>query len=192
MSTITSSSFVKSDADNTVVLLGASCTKLISEFTTTIDDSNYVKKTGQNLQVFEKNLRKGNVLKEVSEDDGNYITRGYAESKYVCICQWFYQKDGINQQVLLEKGSTKLLSDFTSGSVDDTNFVKKTGQATQLIEGNLIRSGSEISFENLQPFQYITKQDVKYEFVQKERQYVQEIEGKSDNSFVDPFSNSTC
>ncbi|KAA6311991.1 MAG: hypothetical protein EZS28_056007, partial [Streblomastix strix] len=47
-------------------------------------------------------------------------------------------------------------------------FIKKTGQATQSIEGYLIRSGSEIPFENLQPFQYITKFDAKYGFVQKE------------------------
>ncbi|KAA6361247.1 MAG: hypothetical protein EZS28_043226, partial [Streblomastix strix] len=44
MSTITGASFVKSGADNTVVLLGAGSTKPISKFTTTIDDSNYVKK----------------------------------------------------------------------------------------------------------------------------------------------------
>ncbi|KAA6358650.1 MAG: hypothetical protein EZS28_045823, partial [Streblomastix strix] len=44
MSTVTGSSFIKSGADNTAVLLGASGTKLISEFITTIDDSNYVKK----------------------------------------------------------------------------------------------------------------------------------------------------
>ncbi|KAA6369300.1 MAG: hypothetical protein EZS28_035173 [Streblomastix strix] len=44
MSTTTGSSFVNSGADNTVALLGAGGTKPISEFTTTIDDSNYVKK----------------------------------------------------------------------------------------------------------------------------------------------------
>ncbi|KAA6355761.1 MAG: hypothetical protein EZS28_048712, partial [Streblomastix strix] len=44
MATVTGSSFIKSGADNTAVLLGASGSKLISEFTTTIDDQNYVKK----------------------------------------------------------------------------------------------------------------------------------------------------
>ncbi|KAA6389538.1 MAG: hypothetical protein EZS28_014931 [Streblomastix strix] len=39
MSTITGSSFIKSRTNNTVVLLGAAGTKLISEFTTTIGDS---------------------------------------------------------------------------------------------------------------------------------------------------------
>ncbi|KAA6387304.1 MAG: hypothetical protein EZS28_017171 [Streblomastix strix] len=44
ISTITGSSFVKSSADNTIVLFGAGGIKPILEFTTTIDDSNYVKK----------------------------------------------------------------------------------------------------------------------------------------------------
>ncbi|KAA6360975.1 MAG: hypothetical protein EZS28_043498, partial [Streblomastix strix] len=51
MSTITGSSYVKSGADNTVVLLGAGGTKPIAEFGGNVDDSNYVKKTGYSLQV---------------------------------------------------------------------------------------------------------------------------------------------
>jgi hypothetical protein len=46
MSTVTGSAFVKSGADDTVVLLGAGGTKPISEFGGSVDDSNYVKKTG--------------------------------------------------------------------------------------------------------------------------------------------------
>ncbi|KAA6362860.1 MAG: hypothetical protein EZS28_041613, partial [Streblomastix strix] len=42
MSTVTGLLFVKSGADDTVVLLGTGDTKPISQFTTTIDDSNYV------------------------------------------------------------------------------------------------------------------------------------------------------
>ncbi|KAA6375856.1 MAG: hypothetical protein EZS28_028615, partial [Streblomastix strix] len=79
-----------------------------------------------------------------------------------------FVKSGADDIVVLpEAGGTIPISEF-GGSVNDSNCVKKTGQATQSIEGNLIRSGSEISFENLQPFQYITKQDAKYGFVQKE------------------------
>ncbi|KAA6353184.1 MAG: hypothetical protein EZS28_051289, partial [Streblomastix strix] len=146
-------------------------------------------------QVIEGYLRKGSEPEEVSEDDEDYVTRKDVQSKYVGIwgeqqiigtksfydnvtANGFIKRGGTNQQVLLANGSTKPLSEFSSGSVDDDDYVKKTGQGTQEIEGNLIRSGSEISFENLQPFQYITKQDAKYGFVQKEGQQVQEIEGK--------------
>ncbi|KAA6388198.1 MAG: hypothetical protein EZS28_016278, partial [Streblomastix strix] len=92
--------------------------------------------------------------------------------------QSFIKSGADDSVVLLGAGGTKPISEFGGGSVDDSNYAKKDGQATQSIEGNLIRSGSEISFENLQPFQYITKQDAKYGFVQKEGQLVQEIEGK--------------
>ncbi|KAA6357799.1 MAG: hypothetical protein EZS28_046674, partial [Streblomastix strix] len=51
IATITGSSFVKSGADDSVVLLGAGGTKPISEFGGSVDDSNYVKKTGQELQL---------------------------------------------------------------------------------------------------------------------------------------------
>ncbi|KAA6382149.1 MAG: hypothetical protein EZS28_022325 [Streblomastix strix] len=44
MATITGSSFVKSGADNSVVLFGAGGTKPMSEFSSSVDDSNYVKK----------------------------------------------------------------------------------------------------------------------------------------------------
>ncbi|KAA6357620.1 MAG: hypothetical protein EZS28_046853 [Streblomastix strix] len=113
----------------------------------------------------------------LSDDDDDYTTRKEAQNSYVSL--WaFVKSDGTNQQVLLANGTVKPLSEFESGSVDDTNYLKKTGQATQSIEGNLIRSGSEISFENLQLFLYITKQDAKYGFVQKEGQQVLSIEGK--------------
>ncbi|KAA6365823.1 MAG: hypothetical protein EZS28_038650, partial [Streblomastix strix] len=46
MSTVTGSSFIKSGADNTVVLLGAGGTEPISEFRGSVDDSNYVMKDG--------------------------------------------------------------------------------------------------------------------------------------------------
>ncbi|KAA6381644.1 MAG: hypothetical protein EZS28_022828, partial [Streblomastix strix] len=246
MSTVTGASFVKSGADITVVLLGAGGTKPISEFTTTMDDTNYVKKTGQvsqsitgnlirtdseesfdylqarqyatkysidgafvkktgkNLQVIEGYLRKGSEPEEVSEDDEDYVTRKDVQSKYVGIwgeqqiigtksfydnvtANGFIKRGGTNQQVLLANGSTKPLSEFTT-TIDDSNHVKKEGQSTQEIEGNLIRSGSEISFENLQPFQYITKLDAKYRFVQKEGQLVYEIEGKIRRKQVDEES----
>ncbi|KAA6364046.1 MAG: hypothetical protein EZS28_040427, partial [Streblomastix strix] len=224
MSTITGSSFVKSGADNTVVLLGAGGTKPLSEFASgSVDDTNYVKKTGQvsqsitgnlirsdseesfdylqarqyatkysidgvivkktgkNLQVIEGYLRKGSEPEEVSEDDEDYVTRKDVQSKYVGIwgeqqiigtksfydnvtANGFIKRGGTNQQILLANGTVKPLSEFASGSVDDDEYVKKTGQGTQEIEGNLIRSGSEIS--------------CKIRICIKEGQLVQSIEGK--------------
>ncbi|KAA6402482.1 MAG: hypothetical protein EZS28_001995 [Streblomastix strix] len=58
MSTVTGSSFIKYGVNNIDVLLGAGDTKPVSEFGGTIDDSNYVKKTGQNLQLIHGYLRR--------------------------------------------------------------------------------------------------------------------------------------
>ncbi|KAA6356654.1 MAG: hypothetical protein EZS28_047818, partial [Streblomastix strix] len=53
MSSVTGSSFIKSGADSTVVLLGAGGTKPISEFTSgSVNDSNYVKKRAKNFKQF--------------------------------------------------------------------------------------------------------------------------------------------
>ncbi|KAA6371486.1 MAG: hypothetical protein EZS28_032987 [Streblomastix strix] len=86
-SNITAASFTKSGADDTVVLLGAGGTKPISEFGGgSVDDSNYVKKTGQILQVIKGYLRKS--LEDLdgdepSEEDEDYITKGEVVSQYV-------------------------------------------------------------------------------------------------------------
>ncbi|KAA6387253.1 MAG: hypothetical protein EZS28_017221 [Streblomastix strix] len=58
MSTVTVSSFIKSRADDTVVLLGAAGTKPISKFSSSVYDSNYVKKTGQDSQLIHGVLRR--------------------------------------------------------------------------------------------------------------------------------------
>ncbi|KAA6391107.1 MAG: hypothetical protein EZS28_013366 [Streblomastix strix] len=233
---VTAASFVKSGADNTVVLLGAGGTKPIAEFGGSVDDSNYVKKTGQvtqsitgklirtdssesfdnlqnmqyptkydvegafikkrgkTLQVVEGYLRKGSEPEEVSEDDEDYVTRKDVQSKYVGIwgeqqiigtksfydnvtANGFIKKNGTNQQVLLANGSTKPLSEFASGSVDDTNYVKKTGQVSQSITGNLIRTDSEESFDYLQARQYATKYSIDGAFVKKTGKTLQVIKG---------------
>ncbi|KAA6384975.1 MAG: hypothetical protein EZS28_019495 [Streblomastix strix] len=88
----------------------------------------------------------------------------------------FIKSGADNTVVLLGAGGTKPISEF-GGIVDDTIYLMKIGQATQSIEGNLIRNNNEISFENLQPFQYITKFDAIYGFVQKEGEQLQIIEG---------------
>ncbi|KAA6354709.1 MAG: hypothetical protein EZS28_049764, partial [Streblomastix strix] len=45
MGIIIGASFIKSGVDDSIVLLGAGGTKLISEFSSSVDDSNYVKNT---------------------------------------------------------------------------------------------------------------------------------------------------
>ncbi|KAA6385873.1 MAG: hypothetical protein EZS28_018602, partial [Streblomastix strix] len=58
MSTVTGSSFIKSGADNIVILLGAGGTKPIAEFCGSVDDMNYVKKIGYATQSIQKQLNK--------------------------------------------------------------------------------------------------------------------------------------
>ncbi|KAA6360014.1 MAG: hypothetical protein EZS28_044459, partial [Streblomastix strix] len=73
---ITAPAFIKSDGTNQQVLLANGTTKPLSEFTTTIDDSNYVKKIGEDVQIINGILRKGEDEGEESEDDDDYITKG--------------------------------------------------------------------------------------------------------------------
>ncbi|KAA6367861.1 MAG: hypothetical protein EZS28_036612, partial [Streblomastix strix] len=147
MSSITGSSFIKSGGTDQQVLLANGTTKAISEFGSgSVDDSNYVKKTGQSLQVIKGYLRKS--LEDLdgdepSEEDEDYITKGEVANQYVGIwgsqqiigtksfydavtANGFIKKNGTNQQVLLANGTTKPLSEFAGGSVDDSDYVKKT------------------------------------------------------------------
>ncbi|KAA6372166.1 MAG: hypothetical protein EZS28_032307, partial [Streblomastix strix] len=76
MATITGSQFVKSGADDTVVLLGAGGTKPIFEFGGgSVDDSNYVKKTGQELQKIHGVLRRDDDELSMSEYDEDYLIK---------------------------------------------------------------------------------------------------------------------
>ncbi|KAA6353955.1 MAG: hypothetical protein EZS28_050518 [Streblomastix strix] len=77
MSTITGSSFVKSDADNTVVLLGAGGTKPIAEFGGSVDDSNYLKNTGQLSQSFTRKL-----VRTDSTESSDKLETGQYATKY--------------------------------------------------------------------------------------------------------------
>ncbi|KAA6380616.1 MAG: hypothetical protein EZS28_023858 [Streblomastix strix] len=79
--------------------------------------------------------------------------------------------------VLLEAGGTKPISEFRGESVEDSNYVKKTGQVTQSIEGKLIRSDSSESLDNLQTRQYATKFDIDGAFVKKTGKNLQVIQG---------------
>ncbi|KAA6358565.1 MAG: hypothetical protein EZS28_045908, partial [Streblomastix strix] len=76
MGTITGSQFVKSGADDSVVLLGAGCTKPISEFSGSVDDSNYVKKVGQATQSKEDKLKRTDSTESFDElDENQYIMK---------------------------------------------------------------------------------------------------------------------
>ncbi|KAA6383833.1 MAG: hypothetical protein EZS28_020641 [Streblomastix strix] len=107
-------------------------------------EGGFVKKTGKTLQIIEGYLRKGSEPEEVSDEKEDHITRGEIAIQYVAIwgeqyiretksfqnnvtANGFIKSDGTNQQVLLANGPTKPSSEFASGSVDDTNYVKKTG-----------------------------------------------------------------
>ncbi|KAA6359066.1 MAG: hypothetical protein EZS28_045407, partial [Streblomastix strix] len=161
MSTIIGSSFIKSGADNTVVLLGVS-TKSISEFTTTIIDSNYVKKDG-NVQDIQGILRKiilDQRYPEPTNDD--YIQH---QDDNLSATQ-FINSGGTDQQVLLANGTTKPISEFASGSVDDSNYVKKTRQELQIIHGALRRNDEELSVSEFDE-DYLTRAKIYNTFVSR-------------------------
>ncbi|KAA6357921.1 MAG: hypothetical protein EZS28_046552, partial [Streblomastix strix] len=83
MATITGASFVKSGADDSVVLLGAGGTKPISEFSNSVDDSSYVKKDGD-VQDIQGILRKTTLDQPYPEPtDDEYITLGAVKSEFV-------------------------------------------------------------------------------------------------------------
>ncbi|KAA6393655.1 MAG: hypothetical protein EZS28_010817 [Streblomastix strix] len=219
MSTITGSSFVKSGADDIVVLLGADGTKPVSEFSSSIDDSNYVKKTGETSQTIDGSLKKivlnsldaidytqymakyemqlnfvqkqGEVVqyidrilrKQTNEEPGpeptdeDYITLGavkseFVSSQYSCtingnlIANQFIKSRGIDQQVLLANGAIKAISEFGSGSVDDSNYVKKTGDNLQIIQEIIRRGGFEPEIEELSDDDdYVTRRAVVTQFI---------------------------
>ncbi|KAA6366694.1 MAG: hypothetical protein EZS28_037778, partial [Streblomastix strix] len=141
MATITGSQFVKSGADDTVVLLGAGGTKPISEFGGgSVDDSNYIKKTGQELQIIHRVLRRDDEL-SMSEYDEDYLTRAEIYNAFVSRYdnQTIYGTKTFNSNVnaagfaktgkddtsiLLAGGGDQSLSSFGGVQVEDiTNLV---------------------------------------------------------------------
>ncbi|KAA6368019.1 MAG: hypothetical protein EZS28_036455 [Streblomastix strix] len=128
MSTITGQSFIKSSADDTVVLLGADGV----------------------VQDIQGTLRKTTLDRSYPEPtDDDYVTLGAVKSEFVSsiysgsingnlTATQFIKSGGTDQQVLLANGTTKQLSDFGDGCIDDSNYMKNTGQAIQSIEGNLL------------------------------------------------------
>ncbi|KAA6400328.1 MAG: hypothetical protein EZS28_004145 [Streblomastix strix] len=177
MSTVTGSSFIKSGADNVVVLPGAGGTKSISEFTITIRDLNYVKKDGdvQDIQGIQRKTTLDQPYPEPLDDD--YVTLGAVESEFVSsiysgsirgnlTATQFINSGGTDQQVLLINGTTKPLSEFASGSVDDSNYVKKTGQELQIIHGVLRRDDDELSISEFDE-DYLTGAEIYSAFISR-------------------------
>ncbi|KAA6374208.1 MAG: hypothetical protein EZS28_030264, partial [Streblomastix strix] len=119
---ITAPAFIKSDGTNQQVLLANGTTKPLSEFTTTIDDSNYVNK----MVMYYDYITLGAVKMEfVSSIYCGSISGNLTATSFI-------KSGGTNQQVLLANGITKLLFEFSGGSIDDSNYVKKTGQYWKL------------------------------------------------------------
>ncbi|KAA6402764.1 MAG: hypothetical protein EZS28_001709 [Streblomastix strix] len=177
MLTVIGSSFVKQGADDTVVSLGAGGIKPISELTTTFNDSNYVKKDG-NVQGIQGIIRKTTLDQPFPEPtDDDYITLGAVKSEFVSsiysgsingnlTATQFIKSGGIYQQELLANGTTKPLSELTSGSVDDTNYVKKSGKEIQVIHGVLRRDDDELSVSEFDE-DYLTRGEIYNAFVSR-------------------------
>ncbi|KAA6382665.1 MAG: hypothetical protein EZS28_021810 [Streblomastix strix] len=149
--------------DDALLLLKADKTQLIDAYNKTEADALLDDK----LYIITANKTFNNSCRFVSFIDGMSSITGSS----------FIKSGSDKDAALLCAGVTKPTSELGSGSVDDSNFVKKTGYATQTIEGNLIRSGSEDSFVNIQPFRYIISEAANH-FVQVELLLTQYIEGK--------------
>ncbi|KAA6378292.1 MAG: hypothetical protein EZS28_026181, partial [Streblomastix strix] len=119
-------SIVKSGADDSVVLLGAGGTKPISEFSSSVDDSKYVKNDGD-VQDIQGILRKTTLNQPYPEPtDDDYITLGAVKSEFISsiysgsisgnlTSTSFIKSDKDDTSVLLAGGGDRLLSDFSSG-----------------------------------------------------------------------------
>ncbi|KAA6372517.1 MAG: hypothetical protein EZS28_031956, partial [Streblomastix strix] len=210
---VTAPAFIKSDGTDQQVLLANGSTKPLSEFSGgSVDDSNYVKKTGQTLQVIKGYLRK-NMQDldgdEPSEEDEDYITKGEVANQYVSLggnqqiigtksfydsvtANGFIKKNGTNQQVLLANGSTKPLSEFSGGGGDMTNYVQKIGADVQIING-ILRRGEDDGEESEDDDDYITKgvynnatnNIINSQCVRKTGQTTQNVNGRL--LYINPF-----
>ncbi|KAA6367815.1 MAG: hypothetical protein EZS28_036658, partial [Streblomastix strix] len=72
----------------------------------------------------------------------------------------------MNRYVVLGAGGTKPLSEFASGSVDDSNYLKKTGQELQIIHGVLRRDDDELSMSEYNQ-DYLTRGEIYNAFVSR-------------------------
>ncbi|KAA6384705.1 MAG: hypothetical protein EZS28_019768 [Streblomastix strix] len=205
MSSITGASFIKSGGTDQQILLANGTTKPLSDFSNSIDISNFVdKSTDQTIggnKVFSLEIRAptfklpgyssdyvvmSGAMKNKSHfvltDEVDQTVAGTKIFSNNITAPAFIKSDGTDQQVLLANGTTKPLSEFSSGSVDDSNYVKKTGQQYQQVQGNLRRSGSANSIGT---YDYMTLGDIRdntgsfgSEFILRNGQLTQSIDGK--------------
>ncbi|KAA6370810.1 MAG: hypothetical protein EZS28_033663, partial [Streblomastix strix] len=156
MSSITGQQFVKSGADNTVVLLGAGGTKPISEFTTSIDDSNYVKKTGETSQTIDGSLKKTVLNSQDVIDNQQYMAKYEIQSSFVQkqaeaeqYIEGILRKTTLDQPypeptdddyVTLGAVKSEFVSSIYSGSINGNltanQFIKSDGTNQQLLLAN--------------------------------------------------------
>ncbi|KAA6392650.1 MAG: hypothetical protein EZS28_011823 [Streblomastix strix] len=114
------SSFIKSGADDTVVLLGD------GEPDPERTDEDYISLSAVKSQ-FVSSIYYGSI-------NGNLTANQFIKS------------GGTDKHVLLAIGTTKAISEFGSGSVDDSNFVKKSDKI-QVIQGVIRRGGFDCEIE---------------------------------------------
>ncbi|KAA6355471.1 MAG: hypothetical protein EZS28_049002, partial [Streblomastix strix] len=157
MGTITGSSFVKSGADDTVVLLGAGGTKSISEFSNSVDDSNYIKKDGD-VQDIQGILRKTTLDQPYSEPtDDDYITLGAVKSEFVSsiysgsindnlTATSFIKSGKDDTSVLLAGGGDALISSLGGLELVNISYTNNTVSPNSIISLKCYRYGSLINF----------------------------------------------
>ncbi|KAA6391990.1 MAG: hypothetical protein EZS28_012483 [Streblomastix strix] len=163
ISTVTGSSFIKLGADNTVVLLGAGDTKPIAEFGGSVDDSNYVKKTGQELQIIHGVLRRDDDELSMSEYNEDYLTRGEIYDAFISrydnetiygtktfnanVNAAGFAKTGKDDtSVLLAGGGDMLLSTFGRLELVNINYTSNVISPTSIMSRKCYRYGSLINF----------------------------------------------
>ncbi|KAA6404075.1 MAG: hypothetical protein EZS28_000406 [Streblomastix strix] len=164
MATITGVSFVKSCADDTVVLLGAGSTKSLSEFASgSVDDSNYMKKTGQELQIIHGVLRRDDDELSMSEYDEDYLTRAEIYNTFVnrqdnqtmygsktfnanVNVTGFVKTGKDDTSVLLAGGGDALLSAFGGLELVNINYTSNAVIPTSIMSLKCYRYGSLINF----------------------------------------------
>ncbi|KAA6354138.1 MAG: hypothetical protein EZS28_050335, partial [Streblomastix strix] len=164
MSLITRSSFIKSGADNTFVLLGAGGTKPISEFASgSVDDSNYVKKTGQELQIIHEVLRREVDELSISEYDEDYLTGAEIYNAFVSRYdnQTIYGSKTFNSNinatgfvktgkddtsVLLSGGGDALIPSFGELELVNITYNSDAVNPTSIMSLKCYRYGSLINF----------------------------------------------
>ncbi|KAA6397554.1 MAG: hypothetical protein EZS28_006923 [Streblomastix strix] len=127
---VTANGFVKSGGTNQQVLLANGTTKPLSEFTTTIEDSNYIKKDSD-VQDIQGILRKTTLDQPYPEPtDDDYITLGAVKSEFV----------------------SSVYSGSISGNLTATSFIKSGKDDTSV----LLADGGDALLSSLGALELVT------------------------------------